>query len=252
MSDKKIDMERYLKGILAQKGGGLFILIDPDRGSPLELAKLAALSAELGADAILIGSSILLNDDLSETVRSIKSTTGIPVFLFPGNGQQITPGVDGILFLSLISGRNPRWLIEEQVEAAPRIKAMGIPVLPTGYMIIESGRVTAVEFMSGTVPIPRDKPDIAAAHAIAAGMLGMKALFLEAGSGAEKSVPPEMVAAVKRASDLPLIVGGGIREIGQAEKIASAGADFIVIGNAIEKTGNTGFISEIASIIHRK
>ncbi|RKZ28363.1 geranylgeranylglyceryl/heptaprenylglyceryl phosphate synthase, partial [bacterium] len=178
MSDKKIDMERYLKGILAQKGGGLFILIDPDRGSPLELAKLAALSAELGADAILIGSSILLNDDLSETVRSIKSTTGMPVFLFPGNGQQITPGVDGILFLSLISGRNPRWLIEEQVEAAPRIKAMGIPVLPTGYMIIESGRVTAVEFMSGTVPIPRDKPDIAAAHAIAAGMLGMKALFL--------------------------------------------------------------------------
>ncbi len=251
MSGEKMNISLWMHDLLHSRGGGLFLLLDPDRGNPAELADTAAHGAEAGADAILIGSSILLGNGFSEAVRAVKTAADIPIFIFPGNNSQLSPEADGILFLSLVSGRNPRWLIEEQVEAAPRIRDMGLPTLPTAYMLIESGRITAVAFISNTVPIPRDKPDIATAHAIAAEMLGMKAVFLEAGSGAEKSVPPEIIRSVSESIEIPLIVGGGIREENTARKIASSGADFLVVGTAFEKTGDKKLLHEIATIIHR-
>ncbi|MCD6502024.1 geranylgeranylglyceryl/heptaprenylglyceryl phosphate synthase [bacterium] len=245
-------IEKWFLDSVVERNGGLFLLIDPDRGSPQRLAAMAKEAVSAGADAVLVGSSILLGDGLESTIRAIKAAIDAPVFLFPGSGSQITRLADGILFLSLISGRNPRWLIEEQVETAPKIRMLGLPALPTAYMLVESGRVTAVEFMSATVPIPRDKPDIAAAHAMAAEMLGLKAIFLEAGSGAEKAVPPRIIAEVRAACDLPIIVGGGIREIDTAKGIIEAGADFVVIGNRFEETGDPSLLREISALVHRK
>ncbi len=232
-----------------QNSCGIIILIDPDRGEPAGQADLAQKAVLAGADAILVGSSLLLGDGLERTLKAIRAKISAPIFLFPGNGHQISPEADGILFLSLISGRNPRWLIEEQVESAPRIKALGLPALPTAYILIESGRVTAVQFMSATVPIPRNKPEITVAHAIAAEMLGLKAIFLEAGSGAEFPVPIETVRAVREASALPLIVGGGIRDVDTAVALAHAGADFLVVGTHLEETGNADLIREIKNAL---
>lgn len=234
-----------------QNSCGLLILIDPDRGEATSQADLAQKAVFAGADAVLVGSSILLGDSFERTINAIHTKVQAPVFIFPGNGHQISPEADGILFLSLISGRNPRWLIEEQVESAPKIKALGLSALPTAYILIESGRVTAVQFMSATVPIPRNKPEITAAHAVAAEMLGLKAIFLEAGSGAEFPVPIETVKAVREASSLPLIVGGGIRDVETAVALANAGADFLVVGTHLEETGNAELIREIKNALSK-
>ena len=232
--------------------GGLLLLIDPDRGAPERLADMAEKGVSAGASAVLVGSSILLGDGFERCVREVRGKIDAPVFLFPGNGHQITLEADGILFLTLISGRNPRWLIEEQVESAPKIKAVGLPSMATGYILIESGKVTAVQFMSATVPIPRNKPDIASAHAMAGELLGLKAIFLEAGSGAENPVPEAIVSAVRDATDLPLIVGGGIRTVESAQRLVSAGADFIVVGTHFEQTGDTSLIEGISRVIRDK
>ncbi|MCK5833191.1 geranylgeranylglyceryl/heptaprenylglyceryl phosphate synthase [bacterium] len=243
-------IESWFDKQIKTKRGGVLLLLDPDKGTSEELGDLAVKAEEAGASAVLVGSSLLLGNGFEMAVREIKKRVNIPVFLFPGNGHQVTREADGILFLSLISGRNPRWLIEEQVESAPKIKAIGISTLPTAYILIESGRVTAVQFMSATVPIPRNKPDIVLAHAIAAEMMGSKAIFLEAGSGAEKPVPSEVISVVRSESDLPLIVGGGIRDFETAKRILSAGADFIVVGTQVEETGDISLIKEIAKITH--
>lgn len=215
--------------------GGCILLIDPDKQPPAKAGEIAATAEAMGVKAIFVGSSIILEDKFNETVHTIKKACKIPIVLFPGASNQVSKEVDTVLFLSLISGRNPEFLIGEQVKAAPIIYKYGIHTLPTAYLLIEGGKTTSVEFMSNTKPLPREKPDIIVAHALAAEYLGMKLIYLEAGSGAKDSVPDEVIAAVRKHVKLPLIVGGGIRTPEDAIAKIAAGADYLVIGTRAEE-----------------
>ncbi|MCU0608377.1 MAG: geranylgeranylglyceryl/heptaprenylglyceryl phosphate synthase [Chitinispirillaceae bacterium] len=216
-----------------------WILLDPDDFS-LDDAQRIAVEAEkkCGVDVILIGGSLLYTNKFDSFVAAVKKKTSIPVILFPGDATQLSAQADALLYLSLVSGRNPVNLIGEHVKAAPIIRTLGIEPIPTAYLLVESGAVSSVEFMSNTRPLPQAKPDIAAAHALAACYMGMKLVYLEAGSGALQPVPAAMIKKVKASVDIPVIVGGGIRTAKTAREILSAGADIIVTGNMLkEKTG---------------
>ncbi len=224
------------------------LLIDPDKQSEESLPELLKLVNTTPPDLILTGGSILVKP-IGKTIAAIKKTTSVPVFLFPGNILQLSGNADGILLLSLISGRNPEFLIGNHVLAAPELRRSGIEVIPTGYMLIENGRSTSVEYMSQTRPIPFGKTDIAVATAMAGEMLGLKMLYLEAGSGASHPVGIDMIRAIRAAVKLPLIAGGGIRTAADAEKARSAGADMLVVGTAIE--GTPGLLREFAELRDR-
>lgn len=210
------------------------LLVDPDGYDTKGLEELIEYINLYPPDLLLVGGSILFKP-IEITITALKLGTKLPVFIFPGNVFQLSERADGILFLSLISGRNPEFLIGNHVLAAPHLSRAGIEVIPTGYMLIENGRSTSVEYMSNTRPIPGDKPDIAVATAMAGEMLGLKTLYLEAGSGAANSVDPAMVSAIRKNISLPLIVGGGIRSAQTAKELYNAGADMIVVGNVMEK-----------------
>jgi len=211
----------------------LAVLIDPDKTQELDLQ--IDLTHKLGADYIFVGGSLTINNNLSLVISSIKKKSKLPVILFPGNNAQISSKADGILLLSLISGRNPEYLIGQHVTAAPMLDKANIEILPTGYMLIENGKSTSVEYISQTKPIPRDKADIALATAMAGEMLGLKNIYLEAGSGAKHPVPDKMIKTLSQKLKIPLIVGGGIRNKKQLKKAFKAGADIVVVGTAIEK-----------------
>ena len=234
-----------------ERGAGFWVLVDPDRHEPDEAATRARTAEDAGADAILVGSSILLTDHFTPTVAAIKQAVSIPVVLFPGSTQQISGDADAILFLSLISSRNAELLIGQQVKAAPGIKQLDLEPIPTGYLLVESGTLTATEYMSNSKPLPRAKPDIAMAHALAAEYLGMRLLYLDAGSGGKLPVPTEMIEACASYVDIPLIVGGGIHTGEHAEWAVRAGASFIVVGNAIEQSTGRSLLSELADAVHR-
>lgn len=239
-----------LLAVKRKKGAGYFVLIDPDKqdvGTAVELAKTCEAS---GADALLVGGSLLLANVFDETVKGIKESCSLPVIVFPGSTKQISRYADAILFLSLISGRNPESLIGSQVVAAPIIKSINIEPISTGYMFIESGAVTSALFMSDSRPIPREKPDIAAAHALAAEYIGMQCVYLEAGSGAKKSVPDKVVHAVAHYTSIPVICGGGIRTPDEAREKVHAGASFVVTGTIIEKDSNPALIKAFADAVH--
>lgn len=242
-------IQSYLQKVIEKQDAGYFILIDPEVCHIEETAKLAHDIEDAGADAILLGGS-LLTHDLHPIAASIKEETALPIILFPGDSMHLTPHADAILYTSLISGRNPNYLIGEQVKAAPWIQQYGLEPIPTGYMLIEGGNRTAVEFMSGTDPIPRHKPDIAVPHALAAQYLGMQMVYLEAGSGAELPVPNDMISSVKETIQIPLIVGGGIRNPDMAAEKVKAGADFVVTGNILEKTGSSDLMKQFADAVH--
>lgn len=191
----------------------------------------------------------LVSNPIAPFIQKIKENSEIPVLLFPGNLLQISNNADGILFLSLISGRNPDLLIGNHVASAPMIKSSGMEVISTGYILVENGKSTSVENISNTKPVPSDKPDIASATAIAGEMLGFKLIYLEAGSGAQHPVKTEMITRVKKNIKVPLVVGGGIRNSEDAKNILNAGADIIVIGNVIEK--DTSFLKKISDITKR-
>ncbi|MCK5126111.1 MAG: geranylgeranylglyceryl/heptaprenylglyceryl phosphate synthase [candidate division Zixibacteria bacterium] len=239
-----------LLNVRENKGAGFFLLLDPDRVEKSRLVDVSESAQAFGVDAILAGSSTVTASNYDARMAEIKRATELPVVIFPGSSGQVSKHADGILFLSLISGRNPNYLIEEQVKGAPLIKAYGLEPIPTGYMLIESGKLTSVQYVSGTLPIPRKKTDIAMVHALAANYLGMKMVYLEAGSGAELSVPEEMVTAVSEYCGLPVIVGGGIKNPDDASKLVAAGASFIVIGTRLEFENDFGFMSEMADAIH--
>jgi phosphoglycerol geranylgeranyltransferase len=237
-----------LLNIRDEKGAGFLVLLDPDRMSVPEIVDLAKNSEQGGADGFLVGSSLLLSTRFDEAVKAIKANVKVPVVIFPGNANQVSKHADAILFLSLLSGRNPHLLIGEQVKAAPAIKEFGLEPIPTGYLLIESGGTTSVQFMSDTQPLPRNKPDIAKAHALAAEYLGMKFVFLEAGSGAENPVPDDIIREVKDFISVPIIVGGGIKDPDVAYKKVKSGAGFVVIGNFLEE--NDSLIKEFSDAIH--
>jgi phosphoglycerol geranylgeranyltransferase len=240
-----------LTTIRRERGAGYFVLLDPDKMDK-ELPSFVREATEAGVDAFLVGGSLLLRNDLDRQIQSIKQNTTVPVIIFPGGLMQVSGFADAILFLMLISGRNPEYLIGNQVIAAPIVKQSGLETISTGYMLIEAGNTTSAEFMSNTKPIPRDKADIALAHALAAEIIGMKMIYLDAGSGAQVSVPKEMIRAITRHSSLPVIVGGGIRTPEEARSKVEAGASFIVTGTITEINNHHSFIREFAEAVHRE
>ncbi len=225
----------------------LAVLIDPDKTEDASLQSLLKYSVDAGVDYFFVGGSLLINNRMDECIKILKQANDIPVVLFPGNTLQMSWKADAILFLSLISGRNAEMLIGRHVISAPYLKLSPLQVIPTGYMLIESGRPTAVSYMSNSDPIPADKDDIAMCTAMAGEMLGLKLIFMDAGSGAINPVSNQMISHVKQSIGVPLIVGGGIRTPEKAAETASAGADVIVIGNAAEK--DPALVAEIAAAI---
>jgi putative glycerol-1-phosphate prenyltransferase len=210
------------------------LLVDPDKYDNNSLDELIGCVKKDPPDLLLVGGSLLFKP-IDLTVTSLKLGTNVPVFIFPGNVMQLCDRADGILFLSLISGRNAEFLIGNHVLAAPHLDRSGIEVIPTGYLLIENGKSTSVEYMSNTRPIPVGKTEIAVATAMAGEMLGMRSIYLEAGSGAAKTVGLDMIRAIRKKISLPLIVGGGITSADKARQVYHAGADMIVVGTALEQ-----------------
>ncbi len=221
----------------------LAVLIDPDQFDEDKLEETLSISGESGVDLILVGGSLLFGD-IGQTISMVRKISNIPVYIFPGNAMHVSPDADGILFLSLISGRNADYLIGNHVIASPHLVNSGLDVVPTGYMLIGSGSNTSVEYISNTIPIPAGKHDIAVATAIAGELLGMKLIYLEAGSGASSPVGISMIQKVKENIHIPLIVGGGIKNREDAFNILKSGANMIVTGTAVEN--NPQIIKEIA------
>jgi len=226
----------------------LAILIDPDAYDENSLKIVIEKSNLSRIDFFLVGGSLTFSS-VEDSIKIIRRYSELPIFLFPGNILQISPLADGILFLSLISGRNPEFLIGHHVLAAPEIKKCGIEVYPTAYILIGNGKQSSVEYMSNTSPIPADKAEIAVATAMAGELLGLKLCYLEAGSGAEQTVGLNMISEVRKNISSPLIVGGGIKSDEQAEKIFLAGADILVAGNGVEQ--NPDLIASLAKIRDR-
>jgi phosphoglycerol geranylgeranyltransferase len=231
---------KILETIIARSNQGkksIAVLIDPDKIADADqLEPLLRSASENCVDYFFVGGSLVTTSNLTEVVKTIKENVSIPVILFPGSALQIDPSADAILFLSLISGRNPDLLIGQHVVAAPILKNNKIEVLPTGYILINSGKTTSVAYISNTTPIPEDKYSLAACTAMAGEMLGLKLIYLDAGSGAEREVNKKMIHAVKKSVEVPLIVGGGINTPQKAIHALESGADLIVIGNALEKS----------------
>jgi phosphoglycerol geranylgeranyltransferase len=230
-------MDKVYQSIVNNAHSGkkqLAVLIDPDKSLSRGLESTAKLAADCKVDLFFVGGSLLTSNRLENCIEVLKKNCHIPVVLFPGNTMQISRNADAILFLSLISGRNPEMLIGKHVIAAPYIKEAGLEVIPTGYMLIESGKPTAALYMSNSSPIPSDKDDIALCTAMAGEMLGLKMIYMDAGSGALHPVEAGMIKKVKENLSVPLIIGGGIRTREKARQICDAGADMIVVGNAIE------------------
>lgn len=223
------------------------MLLDPDNCTIDKIDKLATQFSSAAPDLLLVGGS-LVSSDVDVFIKKLKSVTTIPIVLFPGSATQFSPSADGLLLLSLISGRNPDFLIGQHVISAPAIAKSNVEVIPTGYMLIDGGAVTSVQYISGTMPIPSSKDDIAMATAQAGQLLGLKVIYLEAGSGATRSVPTEMISAVRNVINIPLIVGGGIRSASEAKAACKAGADIIVIGNALEK--DASLLPELCEAVH--
>lgn len=224
------------------------VLVDPDKTNAQAAETIAKASAEAGVDFLFIGSSLLMNSSLDACLQVLKKHCSIPLILFPGNTMQISDHADAILFLSLISGRNADMLIGKQVLAAPLLKTSSLEVISTGYMLVDPGHLTSVTYMSNTLPIPHDKNDIAVSTAWAGELLGLKLLYMDAGSGARHTISRSMIEAVSKNVDMPLIVGGGIKTPEKALELCTAGADVIVVGNYIEK--DPGIISDMADAVH--
>ena len=223
-------------------------LVDPDSYTSESLKSRLIIARDATVDLILVGGSLVIKNRLDEIIRQIKSEVEIPVVIFPGNSMQINDKANAILFLSLISGRNPDYIIGRHVETAFMLKKSGLEIIPTGYIIIDTGFPTSVSYMSNTTPIPKNKAEIAISTAIAGELLGQKLIFLEGGSGANTPVYENIIRAVKSNIDIPLIVGGGITKLNHLESVMAAGADIIVVGNGIEK--EAGLIKEFSEYIH--
>ncbi len=224
------------------------VLIDPDKLNEERLAQTIDIAVNAKVDYFFVGGSLVVTDTLDKMVATIKKQCSIPVILFPGSPDQITAKADALLYLSLISGRNAELLIGHHVVSAPFIRQSGLEIIPVGYMLIDGGSPTTVSYISNTNPIPSNKNDIAICTAMAGEMLGLQLIYMDAGSGAQKAIPTEMIKEVAKHISAPLIIGGGITTAEKAIENCIAGADIIVIGNAVEK--NPTLIKEMANAIH--
>lgn len=245
-----MDKKLYTSFLEAKRSGKkkFVVLIDPDNIRLGKLDKVLELANEAHVDYFFIGGSLVVNDMLDMVLANIKKVTDIPMILFPGNSLQLSYKADGILFLSLISGRNADLLIGKHVISAPFLKISPLEIMSTGYMLVDGGISTTVQYMSNTTPIPANKDDIALCTAMAGELLGLKMIYMDAGSGAENPISTSMINAVSTAIDIPLIVGGGIRTPEKALENLKAGADVIVVGNAIEK--DPQLIIDMAAAVH--
>lgn len=229
-------MNSFLNSLQQAKANGkklVAILIDPDKTSHLD--SIIRLAESKNVDAILVGGSLLSNGSMDRTIENIKTIYTGPVVIFPGDVSQVSQKADSFLLLSLISGRNADLLIGKHVLSAPLLKQSGMEIISCGYILVNTGTPTSVEYISNTVPIPHNKPDIAAATALAGEMLGLKCIYMESGSGAEQGVSENMIEQVSSAVQIPLIIGGGIRSKIQLKSAWNAGATMVVVGTAIEQ-----------------
>jgi len=242
----------HLLNTIKEKGAVYLVLLDPDKLPENKLAVFLKHCEKSGVDGFLVGGSLMVNGDFESFVEKVKTNTNLPSIIFPGSITQVSSFADAILFLSVVSGRNPEHLIGKHVLAAPSIKKSGIEPISTAYILVESGSTTTAIYMSGSLPVPRNKPEIAAATALASEYLGMKLIYLEAGSGADNSVPNEMVKAVSSQCTIPVVVGGGIRTPQTAREKVENGASIIVTGNYFEDENNWDLIKDFTSAVHIK
>ena len=224
------------------------VLVDPDKVNPGLISELSQLATAAKVDYLLIGGSLVITDHLDEVVQQFKRECNIPIILFPGSPLQVSRYADALLYLSMISGRNPELLIGQHVISAPFVKQSGLEIMPTGYMVVDGGAPTTVSYISNATPLPSDKNEIAMCTAMAGEMLGMKLIYMDAGSGAKKPITEPMIRQVAHSISVPLIIGGGITDPEKAYRNCKAGADVIVVGNAIEK--DPSLIKEMAAAIH--
>ncbi len=241
----------YILRTLEKKKAIFSILVDPDEVSLEDIPYFVQRCCLSGVDLLLVGGSLIMDTEFNQKIKAIKlAAEKIPVVVFPGGLTQISAEADAMLFISLLSGRNSDYIIGNQVIAAPIIKKLNLETISTAYLLIDSGQKTSVEFMSGTTPIPSHKPDIAVAHAMAAELIGFRLVYLEAGSGAQHSVPEDLIMRVRQAINLPIIVGGGIKSPQEANRKVEAGASIVVVGNHFQKDNNSVLIEEFANAIH--
>ena len=232
-------MKSVLKYILAKKTKGekmLAVLLDPDSyQDPKKLIEAVTLCEINGIDLIFVGGSLVTSDQFEEFITEVKEYTSIPVVIFPGDNSQLSGNADALLLLSLISGRNPEYLIGQHVRASMKIKKLNIETIPTGYMLIDGNSNTSVSYISQTIPIPRDKNDIAISTALAAEQLGMQLIYMDCGSGAQLTVKNEMLTELQKHITVPIVIGGGVRDLNKLKSLFDSGADIVVIGNIFEK-----------------
>lgn len=224
------------------------VLIDPDKVNDASMEQLIELSLDAKVDYFLVGGSLVISSYLDECLQLIKQKCSIPTIIFPGSPSQISKHADALLYLSLISGRNAELLIGQHVVSAPIVKKSGLEIMPTGYMVVDGGAPTTVSYISNASPLPADKNEIAVCTAMAGEMLGMKLIYMDAGSGARRAITESMIEKVAKAIQIPLIVGGGITQPEKAYLNCKAGADVIVVGNAIEK--DASLIKEMSAAVH--
>ena len=239
-----------LKKIIDNKGAAYIVLIDPDKKNNNSIEKIVELGNKSNVDAFFIGGSLIMDSKYHNRIEQIKKKSDIPIILFPGGANQINANFDAMLFISIISGRNPHYLIGEQVVSAPIIKDIGIETIPTGYILIDGGAGSMVQVMSGTAPIPMKRVDAVIAHALAGQYLGMELIYLEAGSGARFPIDNNIIKSVKEVLNIPLIVGGGLKTPKEISKKVSSGASIIVTSTINEK--DYTIMNEIAHAVHWK
>ena len=233
-------------------GACALALIDPDVKNDLILTDLVNRVVDANFDAILVGGSLIMDNGFEDRISRIRQNSSLPVIIFPGSSRQLSANADAVLFLSLLSGRNPQYLIGEQVESAPIIYHIGLEAISTGYILLDGGVKSSVQVMSNTNPLPVEKEDIILAHALAGQYMGMKVIFLESGSGAESVISKSLLSLFKSKLSIPIIAGGGITSAEFANDLVTAGADYLVIGNLLEKCDDPYKLKEITRVIHHR
>jgi phosphoglycerol geranylgeranyltransferase len=248
---KRVIYKRLIK-VASKRGAAFVVLLDPDKESVVGLPEKVKACEKAGVGAFFVGGSLVQSSDIDDFTALLKASTVLPVVGFPGSLNQISRHLDAVLYLSVVSGRNADMLFGRHVYVAPVIKKLGIEPIPTAYMLVESGLLTTAQYLNNSLPLPRSKPEIAAATALAAEMMGMKLLYLEGGSGANEPVPTSMIKAVAQTCTSPIVIGGGLTTPVQVRERVEAGASIVVVGNAIEANGDISFLSEMAAAVHTR